>query len=84
MKIYGIVDYYDNYNGIIKGNDGKDYILNYKYLSNPEKTTIEKGDYVEFIPEEYTTIETKLYIARSVKKIIKESTNYLELNKKRH
>ena len=82
MKEYGIVKFFDDYNGIIKGKDGLDYILNYNEINESNDNSLKKGDFVEFVPEQYNTIETNLYIARSVKKISKETKNSLEASQK--
>ncbi len=72
LKTYGIVKDYDGYNGTIKGIDGINYILNYQELANTNRNDIKVGDYVEFEPEQYNTIETNYYIARFIKKLTKE------------
>ena len=59
--------------GIIKGVDGINYILNYKEITSILKDNLKKGDYVEFTPEAYNTVETNLFIARNIQKISKEN-----------
>ena len=82
MKTYGVINYYDDFNGLIKGTDGIDYILNNKNINVPDDIKLQKGDYVEFVPEQFTTIETNLYIARNIKKVIKENVYNEEQSKK--
>lgn len=74
MKTYGTILYVDGYNGLIKSDDGKYYIFKNKEFKDThnENGSLKKGDYVSFIPEEFNTIETILFIARSVEKITKE------------
>lgn len=72
MRIYGIVKDYDGYNGTIEGINGINYILNYQELVDTNRNDIKVGDYVEFEPEQYNTIETNYYIARFIKKLTKE------------
>ena len=80
MKQYGKVIFFDNYNGIIKGIDGIEYILNH---NNIDKGRLNKGDNVEFIPEEYTTLEIKKYIARRVKKLTFDKETLSESTEKK-
>ncbi len=72
MKINGVVIDFDKYNGLIKGADGKEYILNYKEITEKDNTNISNGDYVEFYPETFKTVEVYMNVARNIKKVLKE------------
>ena len=61
----GYVFEFDNYNGIIKDDDGKDYIFNVENV----KGKISVNDRVTFVPEVFETVEIKKDIAVFIEKI---------------
>ncbi len=67
MILFGKVKEYNGFNGIIKGVDNKDYILQRKEVSYDN--VIDVNDKVYFEPDYVETPETKEYIARFVKKL---------------
>ena len=69
MKTYGKVVDYDGFYGHIKAVDGQNYIVLDKEILIDN---LKQSDYVEFVAEQYNTVETNINIARFVKKIDKE------------
>lgn len=77
MKSYGkIVDYNGMY-GHIKSVDGKNYIVLDKDML---ESNLNVADYVEFVGENYNTVETNIDIARFVKKLEKNKIKAQEKN----
>lgn len=80
MKIYGKLVDYNGLFGHIKAVDGQNYIVLDKDIL---QANINVSDYVEFIGENYKTVETDINIARFVKKMDKnlneeqEKSSYL-------
>ena len=61
----GTVFEFDNYNGIIKDDDGNEYLFNIDNV----KGSISVNDRVSFVPETYETVEIKKNIAVFIEKI---------------
>jgi hypothetical protein len=72
MKTYGKLLDYENGYGHILSVDGKEYIVLDRDILNLD---LNKNDYVEFIAEQYNSVETNIDIARFVKKLDKNQ-NY--------
>lgn len=71
MKTYGKVVDYDGFYGYIRAVDGQNYIVLDKDML---ESNLKQADYVEFLAEQYNTVETNINIARFVKKINKNMT----------
>lgn len=69
MKCYGKVSEYDGYTGIIRGEDGRDYLLLKSEINDGDILVF---DYVSFDAECYQDIEINKFIARFVKKLEKK------------
>ena len=61
----GYIFEFDNYNGIIKDDDGNDYLFNKSNV----KGKVSVNDRVTFVPEVYETVEIKKNIAVFIEKI---------------
>lgn len=77
MKCYGKIVDYDGRYGHIKSVDGKNYIVLDKDML---ESNLNVSDYVEFVGENYSTVETNIDIARFVKKLEKDQIKNQEKN----
>lgn len=73
MKTFGKIKNFNGYNGLIRGIDGKDYILMRKEVYS--KDNLQEDDHVYFEIDHKETPEISENIARFVKKLeIKRGT----------
>lgn len=66
MKTYGKVVDYDGFYGHIRAVDGQNYIVLDKDMV---ESNLKQSDYVEFVAEQFDTVETNINIARFVKRL---------------